>query len=452
MKRRSWLHWTAGILIGAGLALQVGAAESESETRDPVVWLGRIDGTINPATASYLENTIRKAERDSAEAVVIEMDTPGGLLASTRKMAQAMAEAEVPVVIYVTPAGASATSAGALLMLASHVAAMTPGSNIGAAHPVGPQGKDVEGAMGEKVVQDTAAFARGLAEIRGRNVELAEQVVSKSASMTANEAIEKNFIEVLARDRAELFTKLDGREVKIDGRGKTIRTEGAVVRQSEMTTGQTLLHYLANPNIAAILMGLGMLLIYIEISNPGLTVAGVLGGVCLLTAFIAFQVLPIRVGGLVLLLLGMGLMIAEPFVGSGGILAGGGLLMFVLGLLWVLDPSETDLRIEPEVWVPLTVGMAAGVAVVAWAAARMRTLQKEALGRIGGASVAGLQGYRGKVDEVANDGLSGSVSFRGEYWNFLSDVPVKTGDWVEATKVDGLRVRVTPVSGPTPKV
>ena len=360
--------------------------------QEKVVWIASIRGTIDPASSNYLKSAIREAEKDQAQALVVELDTPGGLLTSVREMAQTVDQASIPVVVYVTPAGASATSAGALLMLSSHLAAMAPGSNIGAAHPVDSSGQDVKGAMGEKVVNDTAAFARGLAELRGRNLELAQQVVSKSKSLTAKEAYDKNFIEILATDRVELFQKLEGRKVKIRDQERVIRTEGAIVKTAEMTLGQTILHYLANPNIAAVLMTLAMLLIYVELSNPGITIAGVLGGI---------------------------------------------------GLLWMLDPAETDLRISPHVWVPIAVGLGSAVALLVCAVVRMRKLTQTTLAQIGGGGGSGgLAGYFGQVEKVGAEGRRGKVHFRGEVWNFESKEPLKTGDWVQAERVVGLRVIV----------
>lgn len=293
-----------------------------AETKTIVI--AGIEGTIDPATYDYLRVAVATAENENAKLLIVELNTPGGLLSSVRSMAQSVDQSKVPVVVYVTPGGASATSAGALLMLASHVAVMAPGTNIGAAHPVGPEGKDIEGSMGEKAVNDTAAFARSLAELRGRDPAIAQDVVSKSKSFTANEALEKKLIDFIAKDRDELLLKLNGLKIKFQGKEQVIDSLGSEVKPIVMTWGQKLLHYLANPNVAAILMTIAMLLIYVEVSHPGISVAGVLGAICLLVAFIAFQIIPVQTGGVVLLLLGMAMMVAEPFVSTHGILAGGG--------------------------------------------------------------------------------------------------------------------------------
>ncbi len=414
----------------------------------PKVWIAEIRGSINPATSSFLSHTLVKAEAERAEAVVIELDTPGGLVSSVREMAQSIDKSSVPVVVYVTPAGASATSAGALLSLAAHVSAMSPGSNIGAAHPVGAQGEDVQGAMGEKVLQDTAAFARGLAELRGRSPELADLIVSKSKSFTAQEAFEEKLIEILASSRGELLEKLDGRIVRMGEKKetRTLKTRGAQVEIAQMSLGQKILNYLANPNIATLLISIGMLLIYVEVSNPGITIAGAMGGILLLSGFVAFQLLPIDAGGMALVALGIALLLAEPFVVSHGALAAGGLLSLVLGILWVIDPTETSGKIDPVIWVPAVVTIGVGVLLMSWAAARTHTLVARTLAMIGGGARMGLSGYIGKVESVSESGLEGKALIRGETWNFTSKTPVHFGDRVEVVEVQGMKAVVAPAS------
>mgnify|MGYP001596812667 FL=1 len=407
------------------------------------VWIASIRGTINPASGSYFRSAIQKAEKDNAQALIIELDTPGGLLSSVRDMAQAVATAKVPVIVYVTPAGSSATSAGALLMLASHIAAMAPGTNIGAAHPVGPQGEEIKGAAGEKATSDTAAFARGLAEISGRNRYVAEEIVSKSKSFTAEEALKQSLIELVVSSRDELIAKLDGRQAKTTSGTVVIKTINASIKTAEMTLGQKLLHYLANPNIAAILMTLGILLIYVELSNPGITIAGILGGISLLVAFMSFQLLPIKVTGLILLVLGVVLLLAEPFVVSHGVFAVGGILAFILGLLWVVDPSETVLRISPAVLISATLSLGVLVAAIGIAASRMRMLTRKTLEKIGGSTAAGLSGYEAIVKNIESDGHSGKISVRGELWDFVSDIPVNVGDKVRIDSVSGFKAVVS---------
>jgi len=425
-----------------GLVL-VAVAFAQTDSKDRSVWFAEIRGTIDPASSRFLSRAIREAEKDGAEALVVELDTPGGLVSSVKDMAQFINKSKVPIVVYVAPGGASATSAGALLTFASHVAAMAPGTHIGAAHPVGPEGKDISGKMGEKAVNDVAAFARGLAELRGRNRELAEAVVTKSKSFTAEEAKKQEMVEVIASSRAELLQKIDGRmiEVSKDNR-RVIRVEGATVKTINMTWGQKILHLLANPNIATLLMALGVLCIYIEITTPGITIPGILGGIAILVAFISFQMLPIRTGGFLLLILGVGFLIAEAFVVSHGALAVGGIISFVLGVIWVLDPAETDLKISPAVWVPAALALGGGAAVIAFAAAKLKEQAKKALAQIGGGGYSGLAGYQGRVESVIEGGLEGKALIRGEVWDFEASTPLSVGDLVEVEKVIGFRLVV----------
>jgi membrane-bound serine protease (ClpP class) len=412
------------------------------------VLFAAIKGTIDPATSSYLRAAIKEAENSRSEALVVELDTPGGLVSSVREMAQAIDTSTVPVVVFVTPAGAAATSAGALLMLASHVAAMSPGTNIGAAHPVNADGKAIEGAAGEKAVNDTAAFARGLAELRGRPGALAQAVVDKSRSFTAQEAEKEKLIDLLAADRVDLLTKLQGRTVASGNNFKRVlETKGAETRTFEMRSGQKLLHLLANPNIAAMLMAFAVLCIYVELTVSGVIIPGILGIISLIVAFISFQLVPIRTGGLILILLGVGMLIAEAFIVSHGALAAGGILSFLLGMLWVVDPAATDMRISAAVIVPIVVVLGAGVSVIAIAAARLKKSAEKALREIKGGGAFGLMGYPGIVESLNADGLSGKVQIRGELWDFRAAVPVKTGDSVEVIEMAGMVAVVRPVSG-----
>jgi membrane-bound serine protease (ClpP class) len=432
-------------VLGMGLVL-AGISFAAPEQKQRSLWLAEIRGTIDPASSSYLGATIRSAEADQAEAVIVELDTPGGLVSSVKDMAQAIDRSKVPVVVYVTPAGSSATSAGALLMLASHVAAMAPGTHIGAAHPVDTSGKDIPGAMGEKAVSDTAAFARGLAEIRGRNLQLAQAVVEKSKSLTAQEAQEQKLIEILVSDRSELIKKLNDYSIQIEkGRKVTINTTDVTIKTARMSWGQKLLHFLANPNIATLLMSLGLLCIYIELTTPGITVPGIIGGIAILVALMSYQMLPIRTGGLLLIMLWVVMLIGELFATTHGALAVGGTVSFILGILWVMDPTKSDLRVSPAIWIPAAITLGSGALLLAFAAARGRKLVQRALAQMGGGAQSGLAGYQGKVESVLLDGLSGKAFFRGELWNFKCSEPVKEGESVVVESVVGMLARVKKV-------
>ncbi|RPJ76193.1 MAG: nodulation protein NfeD, partial [Alphaproteobacteria bacterium] len=344
------------------------------------VYFIEIRGTINPGVSRYLARAIETAVSAKADLLLIELDTPGGLVSSVREMAQSIDQSKIPVIVFTAPAGASATSAGAILMISSHLAAMAPGTNIGAAHPVVIQGEEMKGALADKAVNDISAFARSMAELRKRNIKAASEVVSKSNSYTAEEALKANLIEVIAPDKNALWKAIDKRQVHV-GQNKIILNTDPPPNQHflEMTFGEKILNYLSHPNIAALLMTLGILLIYSELSAPGIGLGGILGGLCLIVAFIAFQALPIQAGGLVLLGLGVILIISEIFVESGGALAFGGSISLVLGLLWVVDPVASDLRISPWVIGSIGVVMMSGTMLIAYGVSRIKKQSVETL-------------------------------------------------------------------------
>lgn len=407
------------------------------------IYIIEIRGTINPGVSRYLARAIETAVLAKADLLLIELDTPGGLVSSVREMAQRIDQSKIPVLVFTTPAGASATSAGAILMISSHLAAMSPGTNIGAAHPVVIQGEEMKGAPAEKAVNDISAFARSMAELRKRNSKAASEVVSKSNSYTAEEALKANLIEIIATDKSELWKAINKRQILV-AQNKIILNTDPPPNQHflEMTLGEKILNYLSHPNIAALLMTLGILLIYSELSVPGIGLGGILGGLCLIVAFIAFQALPIQAGGLVLLGLGVLLVISEIFVVSGGALAFGGSIALVLGLLWVVDPVATDLRISP--WVIGSIGlvMMSGTMLIAYGVSRIKKQSLETLKRIGGGDLAGVKGYQGKIQSIAPDGKSGLVLIRGEIWNFVSNEPLNQNDNVIVQQSIGLTLDV----------
>ena len=444
--------WSLGLIVlGLSCVTSGGAAEG-APGAEPLVLFATIRGTINPASSNYLDTSIHRAEAMRAQALIVELDTPGGLVSSVQEMAQSVDRSHVPVVLYVGPAGASATSAGALLALASHVVVMAPGAHLGAAHPVDSGGKAIEGKVGEKAENDVAAFARGLAEVRGRNLELAEAIVRKSQSFTAQQALENHLADFLASDRAELLQKLDGRSVTLaQGVKWTIHSKGAAVIENEMSWGQKLLHLLAHPNIATLLISIGVVLIYAEVQSPGVGIAGTLGGICLLVAFMSFQMLPIRTGGLVLLFLGIAMFIAEPFVVAHGAVAASGLISFVLGILWVMDPAQSGLAISPGVWVPIVFLMAAFVGMITWFAATSHRLVAQAVESMGGRGQSGLEGYQATIEVIDVSGLRGKAMIRGETWDFVSSTKVARGDRVAIERTEGMLIYVKPLSAADPE-
>ncbi len=437
------IRWTAV----ATLALAFGV-EAVMPVGPAPVFRSEIRGTINPASLQYLKRSITEAEAASAEALIVELDTPGGLVSSVQQMAQAISESQVPVVVYVSPSGAGATSAGALLLLSSHLAVMSPGTHMGAAHPVDSGGKDIPGAMGEKVLSDTVKFAQGMAELRGRPADLAEKIVVKSQSFTAQEALANRLIEAMSGDLKTLLADLDGKTVKL-GKSQTpkkLQTQGAEIRAVEMNTGEELLHWLSNPNIAALLTTIGMLLIFMEFKMPGIQVAGILGAVCLIVSFMAFQTLPIRTGGLLLIGVGLLGLMVEVFASTHGVLAAGGAIAFVLGLIWVVDPSQISMGVSPYIWAPAGIFLGMSTVALGWIAARVKRDSELARQSMGGSGPLGLLGYRGVVEtaevEPRDQETRGGLLIRGETWKYCSDELLSRGDSVEVTGVDGFVLKV----------
>lgn len=401
-----------------------------------------IRGTINPATSQFFKRALEEAEKKKAQLLLMELDTPGGLVTSTREMAQAMDRSKIPVVVFTSPAGASATSAGALLVISSHLAAMAPGTNIGAAHPVALQNDEMKGAMAEKAVNDISAFARSMAELRGRNAKAANEVVTKSNSYTAEEALKAKLVEYIVPDISTLWKSIDKRTVFVGKEKMQLNTSPPPqVRTLVMSRGEKLLDIIAHPNIAAILMTLAILLIYAELSTPGLGLPGILGGVFLVIAFISFQALSIHIGGLILLSIGTLLIIAELFTSSGGLLALGGSFALILGLLWGVNYGS-DLKISAWVIGLITTILGGGILLITIGMSRLKKHSEETLKKIGGGDLAGVRGYKGIVKSINPDFQSGTVLIRGELWNFISQEQINVSDSVTVKQAKGLVLEV----------
>lgn len=405
--------------------------------------LVRIDGSINPASSDHLQQAIAQSEADGAEAILIELDTPGGLLAATKDIVQAMLNARVPVIVYVAPRGAWAASAGAFITLAGHVAAMAPGTSIGAASPVSATGgggeRDDENrrrdVAAEKAEKFTAAFIESIARERKRNVEWAQKAVREAEAITAEEALELHVIDLIANDRADLLAKLEGREVEVEGQTRRLALAGAEVHEIQMRWMTRFFDFLASPDIAVLLLLAGLLGLYIEINTPGLGVPGVLGGVCLVLAGIAFQILPFSWVGLLVLLLGIVLLVAEVLVGSFGLLFAIGVACLLIGGSLLFDvPELSDLSVSFwSVLVPVVIGFAAFAAVALFAVGRTMMSRQTA-------GVSELIGLRGKATTALSP--EGKVFVRGEYWNARAEESIAPGEAVEITAVEGLRLRV----------
>jgi membrane-bound serine protease (ClpP class) len=393
----------------------------------------QIDGVISPVTVRLVETALARAQSDGAGALVIQLDTPGGLERSMRLICQRLLNAEIPVIVYVAPTGARAASAGVFITMAAHVAAMAPATNIGAAHPVAVGGGVDKESM-RKIENDAAAFARTIATERGRNADWAEKAVRQSVSITEREAVKLKVVDLMAESLPDLLDKIDGRAVKTTRGPVTLQTRGATVKAIEIGFRDRVLNVITDPNVAYILMMLGMLGLFFELSNPGVILPGVVGGISLILAFFAFQSLPINYAGLLLILFAIVLMIAEIKVVSHGILAIGGVVSMALGSLMLFDAPEVGFRVSWWVIVP-TVGATAGMFLFV-VAAGIRALT--ARSTVGAPALLGQTG-------VARGALSpeGHVLVQGELWRAVArGAPVEEGSRVRVVDVQGLTLTV----------
>ncbi|PIQ96353.1 MAG: serine protease [Nitrospinae bacterium CG11_big_fil_rev_8_21_14_0_20_56_8] len=396
-----------------------------------------INGAINPVVADFVSEEIREANLNQEELLVIQMDTPGGLDTAMRQIIKAIQDSRVPIAVFVGPSGSRAASAGTFITLASHVAAMAPGTNIGAAHPVnlmgGGGGDEQSKTMEEKVANDAAAYIRSLAEQRGRNAYWAEMAVRKSQSISAEEAKKLGVIDLIANDLAALILAVEGREVTINSVPIVIHTEGREISHREMTQRQKILDIISNPNVAYILMMLGLVGLYFELSNPGLILPGVIGGISLILALYAMQTLPINYAGLLLILLGIVLFIAEINVMSFGLLAVGGGISILLGSLMLMDTDDPALQISKSVLIPTAAFFLLVVVGIIYLARQSHKMK----------SVAGWEALIGAVGVVkAEIDPEGTILVHGEIWNAESEQPVPVGEKVTVEAIDGLKVKV----------
>jgi membrane-bound serine protease (ClpP class) len=393
-----------------------------------------IDGGINPAVDDFIRESINKAHASGARALVIQLDTPGGLLSSTRSIVKEIMGSPVPVAVYVAPSGAGAGSAGVFITLSGHIAAMAPGTNIGAAHPVAGGGQEVKGVMGEKIENFTASFSESIAERRGRNTEFAIQAVRRSISITNKEALEKNVIDFVAIDLDDLLQQADGREVDINGTKTKLSLKDVRVVRSEMALRQNIINILADPNIAYLLLMAGILGLYMEFSNPGVIFPGVAGGICLLLALTSFQILPINYAGLGLMLLGISLLVGEAFLPSFGVLGIGGVISLALGSLLLFDTRGSDLSVDSTIVFTAVATLSAFVLVVGYLVVKAHRI-KPALG---------MDGLLGEIAEVRMKlDPTGKVFVHGEYWNAKADGEmIDIGEQVQVVAFEGMRLKV----------
>ncbi len=419
-------------------------APVDAAAQGKIVGLVRIDSDINPGVAEYLDRAIKTAGEKQYEALVVELDTPGGLADSMREMVKDIMDSAVPIIVYVAPSGARAASAGVFITMSAHVAAMAPGTNIGAASPVSIGiGGGEDDTMKHKIMNDMVAFARSIADKRGRNANWAEKAVTEAVSITDMEAVLKNVVDLRAESLTDLLEKIDGRKVTVAGKEVILATAHAKVEEVEEQFRERLLRTLANPNIAYLLMLIGLAGLYFEFSTPGAIVPGAVGALSLILAFYAFNTLPVNYAGVLLILLGVGMFIAEIKVASYGFLTIGGIISLVLGsVIMFRNEGGYAVRVSWMVIIPTVAAVTLFFTVVVALVVKSQVRRSVA-------GSEGLVGERGKVlKEITDEG--GKVFVHGEIWNAFSDQSVEEGALVEVEEFNNLRVKVKRVAPPRP--
>ena len=419
------------VLIIISLLVMMGTP-AHSQEKAPIYTV-EVDVIINPATAKFIIQSIDQATENGAQCLIIQLDTPGGLMESMRIIVKKILNSSIPVVVYVSPGGARAASAGVFITMAAHIAVMAPSTHIGAAHPVSlGEGKESK-TMSEKIVNDTVSYIKTTAKTRGRNADWAEKAVRKSVSITEEEAVKLNVVDFISPDIQDLLSKIDGKVIKFDGVTRTLLTKGIQPRPLKMSWRYRLLDIISNPSIAYILLMLGIYGIFFELSNPGAILPGVVGGIFLILAFYALQMLPISFAGLALILFAIILFISEIKVVSHGLLSVGGVISLFLGSMMLIENPTDYMRISLSVIIPAVL-VSAGFFIFAVTMAIRARLAKPTTG------MEGLVGERGT--ETTDVSPEGKVFIHGEFWDVISDQKIAKDEKVEVIGVVNLKLKV----------
>lgn len=426
-----------GLMLMAGMAISLGASNKKG-----VISVVHVSGVINPVVSEFIVDSLRQAQEQGHHLIVIELDTPGGLDTSMREIVKEMLASMVPVVVYVAPSGARAASAGVFITMAADIAAMAPGTNIGAAHPVAMGGQKMDEEMAKKVVNDAVAYLKSIANRRGRNAKWAEEAVRKSVSITAEEAVKRKVVDVVAANLNELLQKIDGKVITRPQGKVRLRTKDATIIHLRMGWRQRILNALSNPNVAYLLMMIGLAGLYFELAHPGAIFPGVIGAISLILAFYALHTLPVNYAGILLIVLGIVFFILEVKITSFGLLSMAGVVSLVLGSLMLFKSAGAYQKLALRVLIP-TVGVASAFFVVVATLAWRAYIRKPETGSRG---MIGEKGWaKSRLDP------EGKVFVHGEIWNAMSDEPIEEGEEVEVVQIDGLNLKVRRFKGKTEK-
>lgn len=421
---------TASGILYFILLLFIMAQADAGYAKQAEVCLVRVSGDINPGVADFMKKAFDHASENRCSCVVIQLDTPGGLSESMREIVMAMFASKVPVVVYVAPGGARAASAGVIITMAADIAAMSPGTNIGAAHPVGLGGKEAGGVMSDKVTNDMAAYAKSIAGKRNRNAEWAEKAVRKSVSVTETEALKENVIDLVAKDLDDLLKSINGRKIQDKG---VLELNDYRITEFRETIRTKILKTIGNPNIAYILMMIGLAGLYFELAHPGAVFPGVVGGISLILAFFSFQTLPVNYAGVLLIILAVIFFILEMKIASYGMLSIAGVVSFLLGSLMLFEGEVPGVKVSLDVLLPTFIFISAFFVVVSAIVFKSQIKRPK----------SGAEGLVGETGIVKNDIIQeGKVFVHGELWKAVSKKPVLAGTKVKVVKVEGLVVEV----------